>query len=156
VKVGHAGCFVFADNSTVDFASAKADTFIWQFEGGTGINTNNPAEILHVNGNIQLEGYIKDGVVAGATADVGSAQGGLPITTGITEISTVGTVGDSTTLPSAEAGMIVRIINNGANACDVFPASGDNAGAGVDTAVSLAAGANITYVAYDVTNWETF
>ena len=52
------------------------------------------------------------------------------------------------------AGYKIHIINDGAEACDVFPASGDNLGAGADTAASLAAGANITYVAYDATNWE--
>jgi hypothetical protein len=156
IDIAHNGCFVWKDNEAGSFSTAAADTFILQSAGGMGVNTNNPSEILHVNGNLMCEGYRRDGVAAGQTADVGSAQGGLPITTGIIEISTVGTIGDSTTLPTAAAGIIVRIINNGANACDVFPASGDNAGAGVDTAVSLAAGANITYVAYDATNWETF
>lgn len=33
-------------------------------------------------------------------------------------------------------------------------ASGDNAGAGVDTAVTLATATNRTYVAIDATNWE--
>lgn len=47
----------------------------------------------------------------------------------------------------------VTIVNNGAQAADVFPASGDNLGAGANTAASLAAGANITYVAYNATNW---
>jgi hypothetical protein len=92
-------------------------------------------------------------VAAGVTADVGSAQGGGAITTDIVQISTVGTTGDSVTLPTAVAGLKVHIINNGANACDVFPASSDNLGAGADTAASLAAGANITYIAYDATNW---
>lgn len=89
----------------------------------------------------------------GLTADAGSAQGGTPLTSSVNEISTCATTGDSVTLPAAAAGNRVTIINNGANACDVFPASGDNLGAGVDTAASLAAGANITYIAYDATNY---
>lgn len=99
-------------------------------------------------------GLTKKSVTTGITADVGSAQGGSPLTTDINEVSTVGTTGDSVTLPTAVAGLEVTIINNGANACDVFPASGDNLGAGLNTAASLAAGTNITYVAYDATNWE--
>jgi len=95
----------------------------------------------------------KRSVSAGVTADVGSAQGGGAITTDIVQISTCANAGDAVTLPAAAAGLEVTIVNNGAEACDVFPASGDNAGAGANTAVSLAAGANITYVAYDATNW---
>ena len=90
---------------------------------------------------------------AGLTADVGSAQGGTPLTSSNNEIATCANVGDSVTLPAASAGRKCFIINNGANAADVFPAVGDDAGAGVNVAVSLAAGANITYKAYDATNW---
>lgn len=156
VKVSHSGVFAFKDSDGADLTSTIRDSFIINFDNGMGINDNAPTQALTVGGNINVSGFLMDGVTAGATADAGSAQGGLPIVTGITEISTVGTTGDSTTLPTAVAGYVVRIINNGANACDVFPASGDNAGAGVDTAVSLAAGNNITYVSYDATNWETF
>ena len=95
-------------------------------------------------------------VTSGITADVGSVQGGSPITTDINEISTCATAGDSITLPTAIAGVSLRItiINNGVEAADVFPAASDDLGAGVDTAVSLAAGSNITYASYDDTNWE--
>jgi hypothetical protein len=94
-------------------------------------------------------------VEAGITADTGSAQGGSPLTNDLNEISTCANAGDSVTLPTAVAGLRVTIINNGAQACDVFPASGDNLGAGVDAAASLASGSNITYAAYDATNWES-
>lgn len=96
---------------------------------------------------------MKRSVTAGVTAAVGSSQGDGPITTDIVQISTCANAGDAVTLPAAAAGLEVTIVNNGAQACDVFPASGDNLGAGADTAASLAAGANITYVAYDATNW---
>lgn len=102
---------------------------------------------------LALTALLTRSVAAGLTADAGSAQGGTPLTKDINEISTCGTTGDSVTLPTAAAGLTVTIINNGANAADVFPASGDDLGAGVDTAASLAAGANITYAAYDATNW---
>lgn len=109
--------------------------------------------IYMAGGNIPQTGLHKRSVTAGITADVGSAQGGSPLTTEINQISTCATAGDSVTLPTAVAGLRVTIINNGAESCDVFPASGDNLGAGADTAAALAAGANITYVAYDATNW---
>ena len=93
-------------------------------------------------------------VTSGITADTGSAQGGSALTSAINEISVCATTGDSVTLPSAVIGLKITVINNGAQAADVFPATSDNLGAGVNTAVSLAAASNITYVAYDVTNWE--
>ncbi|MCK5611365.1 hypothetical protein KAR91_56365 [Candidatus Pacearchaeota archaeon] len=89
------------------------------------------------------------------TADVGSIQGGSPLIVSVNEISVCANAGDAVTLPLAIAGFSydVTIINNGANASDVFPALGDDLGAGVNTAASLAAGASITYRSYDDTNW---
>ena len=95
-------------------------------------------------------------VTAGITAfATGGQSSAVELTTTINEISTVGTTADSVKLSVAVAAYSLRrtIINNGANACDVFPGSGDNLGVGVDTAVSLAAAANITYESYDATNW---
>jgi len=93
-------------------------------------------------------------LTAGITADVGSAQGDGALVSSYNEISVCANPGDAVTLPSASAGIKVTIINNGANAADVFPASGDDCGGGADTAVSLAAGSNITYMAIDATTWE--
>lgn len=139
IDLAHEGVIIFNDGELAGSTTSSRDNeIIFDFQNGLKME----------------QGLIKKSTLAGQTADVGSAQGGLPITTDIIEISTVGTTGDSTTLPSAEVGLEIFIINNGANACDVFPASGDNLGAGVDTASSLAAGNNITYVAYDATNWE--
>lgn len=100
-----------------------------------------------------LTGLLTRSVTAGITADVGSSQGDGPLTTDINQISTCANAGDAVTLPTAAAGLTVTIINNGAESCDVFPAASDNLGAGANTAVALAAGDNITYVAIDATNW---
>ena len=90
----------------------------------------------------------------GETANAGGGQLNAKwVTNDIAEFSTVATAGDSVKLPSAVAGYKITVINNGANALDLFPWSGDNLGAGVDTAVSIASGANATYVSYDATNW---
>ena len=78
----------------------------------------------------------------GLTADVGSAQGNGVITSSFNVYDTVGTAGDAATLPSSfQVGTII-VVKNGAaaNAMDVFPASGDDLGAGANTAVSIAAG----------------
>ena len=82
------------------------------------------------------------------TADVGSAQGGCPLTDSFNVISVCGNVGDSVTLPAVfAAGTVIFIKNNGANSADVFPASGDDCGAGANTAVALASTKGIAYIA---------
>jgi hypothetical protein len=100
-------------------------------------------------------GEIKTVSVTGITADVGSIQGGSPLTGEVNEISVCANIGDAVTLRSAVAGFSYdqTIINNGVNAADVFPALGDDLGAGVNIASSLAAGASITYRSYDDTTW---
>jgi hypothetical protein len=90
----------------------------------------------------------------GITASATSVQGGSPLTAEYNEISTCTTIGDSVTLPPAAVGLVVTIINNGAASADVFPASGDNLGAGANTAAALASGSAITYFAYSTTNWK--
>lgn len=122
--------------------------------GNLAADSNNITGVGNLAGaTAALTGLLTRSVTAGITAHVGSSQGDGPLTTDINEISTCANAGDAVTLPAAAAGLTITVINNGANACDVFPASGDNAGAGADTAVSLAAAANITYVAIDATNW---
>ena len=92
-------------------------------------------------------------VTTGITASTGSIQGGSPLVSAINEISVCANAGDSVTLPAALPSLTVVVINNGAQSADVFPASSDNLGAGADTAAALAAGAQISYTAYDATNW---
>lgn len=93
--------------------------------------------------------------VAGITASTTQSQGEGVLTGKLNEVSTVANANDTVTLPAASAGNIIIIINNGANTLQIFPASGDNAGGGVDTAITLASGSNITLAAYNATNWET-
>lgn len=94
------------------------------------------------------------GVTASITASTTKTQGQGALTTAINEVSTVANANDTVTLPTAVAGARVTIINNGANTLQIFPASGDNLGAGVNTATTLATATNRTYIAYDATNWE--
>jgi len=112
-----------------------------------------PALGVPASGTLTSCDSVGRSVATGLTADVGSVQGGNALTNEINVISTCANVGDATTLPAAAAGLSCTILNNGANATDVFPASGDDAGAGVNTAVSLAAAANITYLCIDGTTW---
>lgn len=112
--------------------------------------------IARANGNIEIVKNLKRSVTAGITAfATGGQASATALTEDVNEVSIVATTGDSVKLLSAAVGLTQTVINNGANAMDVFPNTGDDLGSGVDTAQSLAAGSNITYVAYDATNWES-
>ncbi len=97
---------------------------------------------------------------AGITASTTQTQGNgaLTVPTGavelIAQVATVANANDTITLPAAVANLIILVINDGANTLQIFPASGDNLGAGANTATTLAAGATATFVAYDSTNWK--
>lgn len=82
------------------------------------------------------------------TANTNSAQGDTPLIASINVISVSANAGDAVTLPAVfAAGSIVIVKNDGAQSADVFPASGDDAGGGADTAVAVAAGAAQIFVA---------
>ena len=103
----------------------------------------------------QTDGLLRHTVKSGITASTTQSQGQQPLTQDVNEISVVANANDTVTLPSATAySRTITIINNGANTMQIFPASGDNLGAGVDTATTLAAGSNVQFVNYNVTNWE--
>ena len=90
----------------------------------------------------------KTSVNAGLTADTGSSQGDGVITHSYSVYSTVANTGDAATLPATfEIGTFVCVKNDGANSMDIFPASGDDAGAGADTAVTLASGSGTLFLA---------
>lgn len=98
---------------------------------------------------------VTTGVTAATTQTQG--QGAISVTSGkvnvIYEVATCATANDTVTLPAAVAGLTVLVINNGAQTLQVFPASGDDLGQGVNTATTIAAGASSTFVALDSTDW---
>lgn len=109
--------------------------------------------------HLTVGGQLRRSVTTGITASTTHTQvGATALTADVNEVSTCANASDAVSLPTAVAGMVVHIINNGAAALAIWPASGDNAGSGVDTVHSstLAAGSNRTYIAYNTTNWETF
>lgn len=103
----------------------------------------------------QMDGLHRKTVRSGITASTTQTQGQGPLTHDVNEVSTVANANDTVTLPTATSfSRTITIINNGANTLKIYPASGDNLGAGVDTSTTLASGANVRYTNYDVTNWE--
>lgn len=92
--------------------------------------------------------------VASITASTTQTQGQGALTGDINEVSTCANANDTVTLPTAVTGAQCLVINNGANTLQVFPASGDNLGAGLNTSTTIASGSRKLFVAYDTTNWE--
>jgi len=104
---------------------------------------------------VMSAGVLTYAVTATVTADVGSVQGGSPITSSVVEVAVCANAGDAVTLPTAAAGRMVIITNHGVAACDVFPAASDAINeAAADSAKSLGVNATFLCVAYDATNWE--
>ena len=96
----------------------------------------------------------RSSVTAGITASTTQTQGNGALTKVVNQISVCANANDTVTLPTAVAGLHCIVINDGAQTCKIFPASADNLGAGVDTAVTLAAAGKAWFVAFDTTNWQ--
>lgn len=95
------------------------------------------------------------------TGTAGTTQtqaGALAITSPIMRISTCATSGDGVKLPTAAANLDVLIINDGAEAAQIWPNTSDAIDGGSADAVdanTLAAGSARRYIAIDATNWYT-
>ena len=82
-----------------------------------------------------VEGFI--------TAFSGGGQGSaFALDSSYSNVTTVAAAGDSVRLPAVfKRGTVMVVANSDStDAMDIFPASGDDLGAGTDTAVSVAAG----------------
>lgn len=91
----------------------------------------------------------------GLTAHAGGGQSSaLALTKQVNRIATVATAADSVALPSASPGEFVIIVNDGANACQVFGAGSDTINdVATATGVSLAAGSTDVYVCPAAGKW---
>jgi len=103
---------------------------------------------------LSVPGFVRPATTATITASTNQAQNQGPLTAEINEISVCANANDAVTLPVALAGRRCTIINNGAQTLRVWPATGDDAGAGANTVITLAAGDMIRMEAYDGTNWR--
>lgn len=103
-------------------------------------------------GGLHKHSSIAD-VTAGITASTTQTQGQGALTAQNNQVSTVANDNDTVTLRPAIPGRVQIIINDGANALQIFPASGDNLGEGVDTAETIESGTIVQYIAYNDTNW---
>lgn len=130
---------------------------------GTNVIFSNQAYAILVNNddvriedNLSMGGNVIFSVENNIVASITQSQGQAPLTKDINEVVTVANANDVVTMPAAQAGKCTKIINNGVSTLQIFPASGDDLGAGVDTSITLTSGSNASYCAYDATNWEQF
>lgn len=100
-------------------------------------------------------GLSKRSVAEGLVATAGGGQTlALILDKEVNVIVTVAVAGDSVKLIQGKPGNRITIMNHGANVCNVFPFEGGDISAGINTAISLAAGANVTYQCWVTDQWE--
>ena len=139
---GASGIILDAEDDTVEI---KGSGVLQATFSATGLN---------LVSSLTMGDKIISDTTAGITASTTQTQGQQALADDINEISTVANDDDTVTLPAAEAGRTVLVTNNGANFLQIFPASSDNLGEGVDTARSFPPTCKIMFKAYDATNWE--
>lgn len=93
------------------------------------------------------------GLVA-STTQTQAAATAIPANVNQAVFATVTNANDAGKLPTAVANVFVEVINDGAQVLQLFPASGDNLGAGVDASTTIPAGSRKCFFAKDTTNWE--
>lgn len=111
-------------------------------------------DVLRITGLGNVLHSNATGLTAGTTH---SQAGATPLTKDLSEVTVCANASDAIKLPSAAAGMQPYVKNSGAQACAVWPASGDNVmGAGVDavSATTIAAGKTHMFMSWDATNWH--
>jgi len=88
------------------------------------------------------------------TASTTQTQGNGAITSHINEIKTVANDNDTITLPTASEGIEIAIINNGAKKLQIFPASGNDLGNGLNLSTILEDNEEIKLFATSDTVWH--
>ncbi len=103
------------------------------------------------NGKVTVQG--DDSKTASATQ---TQAGGTAIgDSWVYECSVVATTGDSLTLPGAQSGRLIEIINNGANALWLWPAVGDKIGANaIDAKVVVSANRSVLCAGINTAKWS--
>ena len=144
--------FKISYSSSVQAVPGTTDRFSIDAAGKISIGPDNARAGFSMSNNILISRDVNSGLTASTT----QTQSGLALTAEVNEVSTVANANDTVVLPTAVTGLKIVVINNGAQAMRIFPASGDNLGVGVNTAMgtALATTDMITFTAYDNTNWR--
>jgi len=90
----------------------------------------------------------------GITASTTQTQGQQSLIGKYNEISDVANPDDVVTLPAAQAGISAIVRNNGANRLQIFPASGDNLGNGINNSLKMQPLECVAFFCIDNENWD--
>ena len=100
-----------------------------------------------------IEGSVEDAITATAS---GSQTTSYQLTAQVSRISTVATTADGVKLPLAVPGMALTVINDGANAAQVFPTAPDTIDAVTSaTGVALSAAKRATFFCVVAGKWQS-
>ncbi len=135
-------------------SSAAGGRMMMQADAEADLGVNNARKLGVTSKLATMYVPLARTVTAGITASRVQTQGSGALTSDVNEISVCANDNDTVTLPRAVAGMEIVIINDGKSTLRIFPASGDNAGAGLNRPTTLGAGLSVRYTAYDATNWK--
>ncbi len=95
-QANHKGAFVWADGTNTAFTSTAANQFLVRAGNGVGINKNNPATALDVNGTVTATAFVGDGSgLTGITApgdDLGNHTATQTLDLNTNDITNGGTV----------------------------------------------------------------
>jgi hypothetical protein len=143
---------------SMGLANFDSNNFIFATTNGLNVNqvykiATSGRAFTHLT-DVNIDTYLHRKVITGITASTTQTQGQGALTAEINEVSTVANTNDTVTLMTASAGKNIWIINNGVNTLQVFPASGDSVGLGVNSPTTIGAGEVQLYLAYDSTNWK--
>ncbi len=124
----------------------------------TNIENGTVIENITIGRNEFFDGLVWRNVsrkssVTGITASTTQSQGNGALTGDVNVIAVCANINDTVTLETAIAGITIIVINNGAKKLQIFPASGDDLGNGIDASVTLAAGSVIVFDSFDTTTW---
>lgn len=153
--------------STLKFSSGATPTTYWTLGltsasagrtftlGTTATNAGNVFTVDGTNSYFTINTSLIRKSVTGITASTTQTQGQGALTGEVNEISTCANVNDTVTLPVATvAGKLCVVMNHGAQTLKVFPASGGDLGAGLNTSTTIVAGSRKMFISYSATKWE--
>ena len=140
------------------FVNILGEVFVYSLDADSAVAESSPNVIApDANGGDKRWILQKKNLThnAGITASTTQATGNGILTAQINNVSTVANEDDVVTLPDAAVGQEIEIINNGANKLQIFPASGEDAGAGVNVSRYLNIGFSVKLVCFNGSAWRS-
>lgn len=151
VHLGRSDYQVGAEANYWTFRNNHGSGVGFQFQHSTGANcVYMDNQGVHAGAGTFRHASVSAAVSASST----QTQGQQPLVSEFNLITVCDTANNTVTAPAAFLGKPLEVKNAGAETLQIFPASGDDLGAGVNTAVTLASGVFAKWRSLDATTWE--